>query len=75
MGLYNVISSLICAATEIKEAFYGKSTRKLNIDYYQLPTKSVLFILTTAVSRASLHDSGDNYSSCGLISSDSRSLN
>lgn len=36
---------------------------------------SVLFILTTAVSRTSPHDSGHNYSSCGLISSDSRSLN
>lgn len=69
----------VCSAVEIrkKSHFVGSPhlTGKLNIDYHTLLTMSVLFILTTAVSCTSPHDSGHNYSSCGLISSDSRSLN
>lgn len=77
--LYNPMNChlSVCSAAEIlkKGHFVGSPHRrgKLNTDYCTL--MSVLLILTTAVSRTAPHDSGHNYSSCGLISSDSCSLN
>lgn len=89
MGLHNVISSLICLywSRDKKVVFSGKFPFDISVNrllhfgfIVGLYSSTIIrcqqcpHYLTTAVCRSSPHDSGHNYSSCRLISPDSRPL-